>query len=361
MILKQLNPAIDKVGIMVFPGMSKSWTASCSSSPSIEPYGTTGIIYQINGSTLETTYANPQGTLNDSDPLVVAVGDNSKGKTRCLQTPGGEGTFYADAIAAAQAALQAEGSSTAQNVIILLTDGAANQAPLDGHMDATYAVTKCSGTPSACSPGHEQQQCNQAVVAAQAATRAGTWVYVIAYDADVSVYDGSSNTGCPSNNPATNITANGSISKSVTKITTLDVATNYPWAALFGVAGTNCQNCSISDSTKTGVISSTTKISSWTGTTLTLNAATTAAGSGASDTLLITSPNTVYDSPTGTSQSQWSPCAALQNMASSPAKFFSANSNSSSGCTSVNPYTNVATSFQQAGYSLSQPRLVLGQ
>jgi len=264
LVLKQLNPAIDKVGLMVFPGMSKTWTPSCSSTPSIEPYGTSGIIYQI-GTTLDTNYAKTQGTLNDSDPLVIAVGDNSNGQTRCLQTPGGEGTFYAQAISAAQSALQSEGSSTAQNVIILLSDGEANETPGNGHMDATYAATAC--TPSTvCSPGHVEQQCNQAVANGQSATSAGTWVYVIAYDA------GATGTGCPSQN----------------------------------------------------------------------------IGSGNTAT-------TVYDSPTGTSASQWSPCSALQNIASDPKKFYSANPS----CSSVNSYQDVASQFQQIVISMTMPRLVL--
>ena len=107
-ILKQLNPAIDKVGVMAFPGMSKNRTP-CTGSPSIEPYGTSGIIYQINGTTLSTDYATTIGKLNDSSALVLAVGDNVNKLTGCLSAPGGEGTFYAEAISAAQSALVARG------------------------------------------------------------------------------------------------------------------------------------------------------------------------------------------------------------------------------------------------------------
>ena len=46
-------------------------------------------------------------------------------------------------------------------------------------------------------------------------------------------------------------------------------------------------------------------------------------------------------------------------MASDSTKFFSASSGARGSCPSVNPYADVATDFQQAGYSLSQPRLVL--
>ena len=187
LILKRLSPQIDKVGLMVFPGMSSTWTP-CGS-PNIEAYGTTGIVYQVIHNALDTNYATSIGTLNDLSNLVKTVGDNSNSVTGCLQAPGGEGTFYAQAISAAQTALQSEGSSTAQNVIILLTDGEANAASSD--MNSTYASTACSPT-TVCSPGHLEQQCNQAVVNAQSATTNGTWVFAIAYDA------GGAGTGCPS-------------------------------------------------------------------------------------------------------------------------------------------------------------------
>ena len=195
--------------------------------------------------------------------LVKTVGDNSNSVTGCLQAPGGEGTFYAQAISAAQTALQSEGSSTAQNVIILLSDGEANATSSD--MDSTYASTACSPT-TVCSPGHLEQQCNQAVVNAQSATTNGTWVFAIAYDA------GGAGTGCPS--------------QSVT--------------------------------------------------------------SGKTTT-------TIYDSPNGKNFNVWTPCTALQNIASDQTKFYSTNAS----CSSVNNYTDVASAFQQVGYTLSQPRLVL--
>ena len=258
LILKQLNPQIDRVGLMVFPGMSSTWTP-CGS-PKIERYGTAGIVYQLIHNALDANYATSIGHLSDSSNLVKTVGDNSNSVTGCLQAPGGEGTFYAQAISAAQTTLQSEGSSTAQNVIILLSDGEANATSSD--MDSTYASTACSPT-TVCSPGHLEQQCNQAVVNAQSATTNGTWVFAIAYDA------GGAGTGCPS--------------QSVTKTTT------------------------------------------------------------------------IYDSPNGTKVNVWTPCTALQTIASDQTRFYSTNSS----CSSVNNYTDVASAFQQVGYTLSQPRLVL--
>jgi len=265
LILKQLNPQIDKVGLMVFPGMSSTWTP-CNS-PNIEAYGTTGITYQLIHNALDTDYATAIGKLNDSSNLIKTVGDNSNSVTKCLEAPGGEGTFYAQAISAAQTALQSEGSSTAQNVVILLSDGEANATSSD--MNSTYASTACSPS-TVCSPGHLEQQCNQAVANGATATGDGTWVYVIAYDA------GGAGTGCPTQSVTT--------------------------------------------------------------------------GTGKSQTT-----TSYYDSPTGKDTNVWTPCSALQTIASDQAKFYSTNSS----CTSINSYTDVATQFQQAGYTLSQPRLVL--
>jgi Flp pilus assembly protein TadG len=257
LILKQLDPQIDKVGLMVFPGMSQSWTP-CGS-PSIVDYGKAGIVYQVIHNALDTDYATSIGHLNDSSKLVKTVGDNSNGVTGCLKAPGGEGTFYAQAISAAQTALQSEGSSTAQNVIILLSDGEANAT--SSNMDPTYASTACSPT-TVCSPGHLAQQCNQAVVNAQSATTNGTWVYAIAYDAP------GAGTDCPSN------------------------------------------------------------------------------GSGSKK---------IYDSPNGTNSNVWTPCTALQKIASDQTKFYS----TKPSCSSVNNYTDVASAFHQVGVNLSKPRLVL--
>jgi hypothetical protein len=86
------------------------------------------------------------------------------------------GTYYADAITAAQAALASSGRATAQKVIILLSDGDA------------------SASSSNMPAGKYNNQCHEAITAAQAATAAGTWVYTIAYGAATS---GSCSTDSP--------------------------------------------------------------------------------------------------------------------------------------------------------------------
>ena len=124
-VMKQLLPSQDKVGLMVFPGLSTTFVP-CGSYPSPVPYMSTGIAYQIDSNTLDTTYNNGSGTLVDTSPMVMAVGDNATSLKGCAKNTGGEGTYYAQAIQEAQATLQSEGAAGAQNVIIFLSDGAAN-------------------------------------------------------------------------------------------------------------------------------------------------------------------------------------------------------------------------------------------
>ena len=91
-----------------------------------------------------------------------------------MENPGGLGTFYADAITAAQTALIAEqnariaaGQAGGTNVIVLLSDGAA---------------TSSSQQMGPLKTAQVNQECHVAITAAQAAATAGTWVYSIYYD-----------------------------------------------------------------------------------------------------------------------------------------------------------------------------------
>lgn len=107
----------------------------------------------------------------NSSSNIVKITDVTSG-TPCLGTPGGLGTYYADAISAAQKALAAEqaarvaaGQTGGQNVIILLTDG-----------NATSSSTQMGSLKSTSG------ECQAAVTAAQTAATAGTKVYAVYYD-----------------------------------------------------------------------------------------------------------------------------------------------------------------------------------
>jgi Flp pilus assembly protein TadG len=182
LIAKQMLPSQDRLGLMIFPGSSSTWvpttSGSCNSMPSSVNYRSSPIYYQVSSSTsLDTNYNNGSGVLTDTDYLIRAVGDYAKSPkmSNCAQNPGGQSTYYAEALTKAQAALVAQGASGSQNVIILLSDGASN-AP-----DASLKSNNYKGLANYATYG--QKQCWQGVQAAQAATQAGTWVYAIAYDA----------------------------------------------------------------------------------------------------------------------------------------------------------------------------------
>ena len=162
-LLTKLNSQMVNVGLMVFPGLSSASQATldynCSgTSPTIVPYNSSPVYNVVS---MGNDYLS--GTsLNTSSNLVRAVGG---GGASCpgLTAVGGEGTFYAEAINSAQAALTAAGHPNTQKVIVLVSDG-----------DAGAASGKVP-------TGEGLNQCHEAITAAQTATAAGTWVYAIAY------------------------------------------------------------------------------------------------------------------------------------------------------------------------------------
>jgi hypothetical protein len=203
--------SVDRVSLFAFPNMT--WVTApndygCSgTTPTTEPYtfpsptatSLATMPYTVtttsrNGPTTTTTYqmtyqildfssdyrnSDTTASLNTASNLVMAVG----GKSGCtpMAAPGGEGTYYAGVIYAAQAALVAEqvANPGSQNVIILLSDGnaSASQSQLATGTTSTTVATNSGTYPSWIN------ECQQAVTAAQAATTAGTRVYTVAYGA----------------------------------------------------------------------------------------------------------------------------------------------------------------------------------
>ncbi len=151
--------------------------------------------------------ATASNKLNPSSSLVKAItGDMGYIRTTNSQ-PGGIQcgtqdcgvTYYASAIYAAQAALLAEQTvyPKAKNAIILLSDGQANVLSTTpdfpsqtgtfdywGRLTATYPSTSTTGLYTLTGTGQypdNKDECQQAILAAQAATAAGTRVYSVAY------------------------------------------------------------------------------------------------------------------------------------------------------------------------------------
>jgi Flp pilus assembly protein TadG len=188
-VLKKMPTSMDRAGLMIFPGMATQYSPTshpCPTQPDSTPYYTTNIKYQI-GTTLDATYNNGAGALVSTSPLVQAVGDAAatpKPITGCVTAKGGQGSYAAEVLAKAQAALPVVTGT--QNVIIFLSDG-------DFNASAKQLSKKT---------GKDTQQCDQAIAAAQAATAAGYTVYAVAY--------GASTSGCSSggtHNPCTTMQA----------------------------------------------------------------------------------------------------------------------------------------------------------
>lgn len=180
----------DRVSLFTFPNIEAkdagNDTSCPTSNPAIPAYSTptagatwsaptgTAATYQV------TSYLNDysknnqaNGGLDTSSGLVIAAGGSGVKNCSGLQTPGGDGTYYAGAIYAAQSSLIAaqQANPGSQNALIILTDGAANTTKMTGgkHNGNTY--------PSL------DDQCAQGVTAAQYASAHGTTVYTVAYGA----------------------------------------------------------------------------------------------------------------------------------------------------------------------------------
>jgi Flp pilus assembly protein TadG len=197
-VLKVMPTSLDKVGLMIFPGMGSQYSPTshpCATQPASVPYLSTNIKYQI-GTTLDNSYNNGAGALVTTSPLVQAVG-NGTALTGCVTAKGGQGSYAAEVIAKAQAALPAVVRGT-QNVIIFLSDGDFN---------ATKAQLNNQTTKTT-------KQCDQAISAAQAATAAGTKVYSVAY--------GAATTGCSSGDTHNPCTTMQSVASDPTKFYSTD-------------------------------------------------------------------------------------------------------------------------------------------
>lgn len=173
--LKVMPTSMDKAGLMVFPGLATQYSPTshpCAAYPNSVPYYTSTIKYQI-GAGLDATYNDSAGALVTTSPLIQAVGvykasGESGSLTPCITNRGGQGSFLAEVLGKAQAALPVVAGT--QNVIIILSDG-----------DFSASLAQLNNK-----AGADKKQCGQAVTAAQAATAAGTKVFSVAYGAATS-------------------------------------------------------------------------------------------------------------------------------------------------------------------------------
>jgi Flp pilus assembly protein TadG len=173
-VLKVMPTSLDKVGLMVFPGLTSQYSPTsrpCATQPNSAPYLSANVKYQIH-TALDNTYNNGNGELALNSPMVVAVGqyhkESANRKSPCVSNKGGQGSYAAEVIAKAHAALPVVAGT--QNVIIFLSDG-----------DFSASATQLNGQTAKVTA-----QCGQAVTAAQTATAAGTRIYSVSYGAKTS-------------------------------------------------------------------------------------------------------------------------------------------------------------------------------
>ena len=200
---------VDTVSIFAFPNITTATVAddyNCSgTTPAITPYtfpSATAVTYtpvtstyQVIGYDSDYRSSNSATTLNSASNIAAAVGQGpsttvttkhghttTTTTTPCppMQAVGGQGTYYAGAIYAAQDSLVAAhaANTLSQNVMIILSDGDSN---------ATSSAMPGASTTSGTYPS-TKNQCAQAVAAAAAAKLAGTKIYTVAY--------GSPSSGC---------------------------------------------------------------------------------------------------------------------------------------------------------------------
>jgi Putative Flp pilus-assembly TadE/G-like len=227
------SSAVDRVALFTFPGVTTATTANVTTCPTSDPntekvytfpsstvsktaatnpslklsngtivtmtYNITNGLGDANGFVSDYRTADTATTLNAGSPLSIAIGS---GKSGCagLGSPGGAGTFYAGVIYAATDSLLAEQSAnpTAQNVMIIISDGDASSAEsqMAGGSGAPGSDTG-TGAVNASSTGTYpswKNECHQAVTAAAAAAAQGIKVYAVAYGAESS--------GCSTDSPA---------------------------------------------------------------------------------------------------------------------------------------------------------------
>ena len=211
---------VDSVSLFVFPAVTGATAKDDSECPTKDPTivsytfpdppsNTTlssADTYQVVGFANNYKTTDAASSLNQAAPIVIAAGDSGQSNCEGIQAPGGEATYYAQVIYAAQAALQTQQTNNpgSQNAIILLTDGDATACASNANTSAGACNSKSelvalegtlngTGTSTSNPTGYKSYtypsalgECGQAVLAAQAAATAGTTVYTIGYGAETS-------------------------------------------------------------------------------------------------------------------------------------------------------------------------------
>ena len=184
-----MMPAVAWSGVPT--GLAYSFPSATATS--YAPSGSGTPTYQLTPFQSDYRASDTSTTLSTTSALSKAAGAVSGCNGIAAPNYDGDiGTYYAGAIYAAQSALMAQQAANpgSQNVIILLSDGDAG-APqtFDG-----YTIMGSPATSGGTYPSWKNQ-CGQGIIAADAATAAGTRFYTVAY--------GSPTSGCSTDTSGT--------------------------------------------------------------------------------------------------------------------------------------------------------------
>jgi hypothetical protein len=155
--LPGLDSGVDNVGMTVLPPDVNGTVDVCRAASS-NNYNSSSPTYTV--VPLSSNYMDASGNLLSASPLISDI--------NCMQ-PGG-GTDYSNALEAAYAELQKDGRPGVQKVIVLLSDGAANE----GQSCQTVRGVKDSDP-------HCMQPCQTAVNDATTYKNSGVLIYTILY------------------------------------------------------------------------------------------------------------------------------------------------------------------------------------
>lgn len=209
--------AVDEVALFAFPGPSNAaydYTCPHSGSNGANPYPDTKTAtsstlisnYQILPLANDYRFSDGTTTLNSGSSLVIAAGaPDAQNQTCGMAAKGGEGTYYAGAINAAQQYLAENSRTGADNVMILLSDGdASGSTTVNGQSNSVKFATSNPSTDLYTNGTYPSNKdlCAQGLAEATAAKNAGTTIYVVAYGAANSS-SGYCKTDSPAQNPCT--------------------------------------------------------------------------------------------------------------------------------------------------------------
>jgi len=207
---------VDEVGIMAFPGTCSQALVkgACPNATTLNntapsPYASDDYSCPATAPPITSYNNNPaylilgfqdnyrltdSSQLNTSSNLAETVGAgtwvDTGASNRCgMPAPGGEGTFYAGAIVAAQTYLTSNHTAHVQDVMILLSDGdaSADSSQMGGNVSQSVIIPKMNGSLYSASA-----ECQQAVNAANYAKTykqsdgTSTEIYSVSYGSETS-------------------------------------------------------------------------------------------------------------------------------------------------------------------------------